>query len=254
MVQGTLKGTTSTPHATITGAGWTGILVATGGTLTLDSVDVVGAMVGVGTQSGTMSATLTNCKLTTVAAPFLVDTGSKLTVTHVSVTGGSSMVKGDFVAAFLDYDKGTSEGITTYDANATMTISDSNLHGGGGGDYVVSSAGNLVHVEYSTISGSRCPFHFDQVTTSYVDHVTAKNNAYGAMYYQADVGPHTLTNSNFEQNAVHDVDQTSAAAQILIGGTYFADHNNVFLSPMVTGTQASAPIASAAPRGTPGSN
>src|SRR5262249_49547323 len=56
-VSGTLTGTSTTTHAQLFGNAWTGVTVATGGTLTLSGVDITGSQTGLHVQTGATLAT-----------------------------------------------------------------------------------------------------------------------------------------------------------------------------------------------------
>ena len=165
------------------------------------------------------------------------------------VAGGASSVNGAFVATYLDYDKGSNEGISLSDASATFSAEDSTFHGSGGGDYLVASGAKSFHLAYSIVSGSHCPFHFNSVTHYDVDHSTIQSNAYGSMLYNADVGPHSFSNSNFETNAAHDLELTQMGVELTLDNVYLGSNNSVFKSaPTVKNGKPGAAIADAKPR------
>src|SRR6185369_10548879 len=116
-----------------------GIVVASGGKIALDSVDLTGAKIALWTQKGNTDATYLNGAID-ANQPFQMEAGSKLSITKSSAkAGAASALAGTFTASYLTYDKGTSEGLYMNDAAGTMTFSDSTLKGNGGGDYIVSS-------------------------------------------------------------------------------------------------------------------
>jgi hypothetical protein len=199
-VNGTLKVASTDAHAKLTGSGWAGIIVASGGTLSIDGLDITGAQSAIWTQAGNLDATLTNSSIDGQTA-FKMEAGSKLTITSTTVkaTAGAA-IAGTFVASKMTYDKTTAPGLTLNDAAGSMTISDSVLKGEGGGDYVISDAGKSLKVEYSTISGSHCALHFDNVDQYTIDHVSfiPQQNTYGGMLYGSGAGPNTISSSNLD--------------------------------------------------------
>ena len=120
-VSGSLK---TTPSATLTGAGWTGIVIASGGTLDADGLTITGADSALWPQAGNMAASFKNGTITS-KSPFKMEPGSKLSITRSKVTAqGGSSIAGTFVASYLDYDKGANGGLTINDKAGSMTISD----------------------------------------------------------------------------------------------------------------------------------
>jgi hypothetical protein len=247
-VKGSLVVKTGTSTAKLTGMNWTGIVVASGGTLTVDGLDISNAASGVWTQTGNLDATLLNSSIAGASTPFKMEPGSKLSVTKSKVTTptGASAIAGTFTASYLDYDKVSNEGLQLNDPAGTMTISDSTLHGIGGGDYVVSNAGALVNVSYSTIVGAHCGFHFDAVDKFTIDHVSDDTNSYGAMLYGSGAGPNTITASNI-RSTDKDLDFSGTNGATTISGSYTGGKNNLATNATVT-NPASAPIANAKPR------
>src|SRR5438034_531591 len=78
---------TGAAHAKLTGSAWTGLIIASGGTLALDGVDVDNAATAINTQSGNAGAKLDNGSIHAPTTPFKVDPGSKLSMTHSAVVG-----------------------------------------------------------------------------------------------------------------------------------------------------------------------
>jgi hypothetical protein len=211
-IQGTLKVEgASANHAKLTGTAWAGIIIAEGGKLDTDGLDITGAATGLAAQAGNLDSTYKNGVLS-AKTPFEMVAGSKLTIDHSKVTaGGGSAIAGTFVANYMDYDKGSNGGLTLNDAAGTMTITNSNLHGAGGGDYVISNLGKKVTVTRTTISGSHCAFHFSGSGTGAgteaftIDGVDVKNNGVGGMLYNSGAGPNEVKNSNFSNNNEYDI-------------------------------------------------
>jgi hypothetical protein len=253
-IQGTLKADANAAHAKITGSGgsWGGLVVASGGTLSADSLDLSGASKALWTQKGNADATFANGTIT-ADTPFTMEAGSKLTLTKVSATAtAASALAGTFTASYLTYDKGTAEGLYVNDAQASVTITDSTLKGSGGGDYVVSSGAHLVKLSYTTISGSHCPQHFTAVDQFVIDHVSNNANNYGPMLYGSGAGPNTITASNL-QDLTYDYDVQNTNGKITITGSYAPGSVNISTANQtaktVTVTSPSgAAIADAKPR------
>jgi hypothetical protein len=208
-VQGTLTATSSAGmHAKLSGAGWIGVVVAAGGTLALDGVDISGATTAIQAQANDAKAEYDNGTIDSATTPFAVDKGGKLSTSHATVTGtrGSSSVSGALVASHLDYDSNGHEGITTMDPGATLAIDDSTLHGAGpnvAADMIVSGSAKSIHVGYTTISTVHCAFHFNAIDAFDVTYSNLEGNAYGFMLYgSSGQGPRSVTYTNIANNPV----------------------------------------------------
>jgi hypothetical protein len=248
-VKGTLTVKASANHAKLGGANWKGIVVASGGTLNVDGLDISGAEAGMWTQAGNLEATMLNSSIDGAATPFKMEPGSKLTFTKSKVTKstGQSAIAGTFVASYMDYDKVANEGLELNDPVGSMTISDSTLRGVGGGDYVVSRAGALVKVEYTTITGSHCGLHFNAVDKFIIDHVSDDTNSYGAMLYGSGAGPNQILSSNIRSTQT-DLDFQGTNGVTTIDKSFFTvAKSNLAANAKVTNA-ATAPIADAKPR------
>ena len=247
-VKGTLNVKASTSHAKLGGANWKGIVVASGGTLNVDGLDITNAEIGMWTQTGNLDAVMLNSSITNAATPFKMEAGSKLTVTKTTVakSTGLSIIAGTFTASYLDYDKGSSEGLELNDPLGTMTISDSTLKGLGGGDYVVSRAGKLVKVEYTTITGSHCGLHFNAVDKFIIDHVSDDQNSYGAMLYGSGAGPNQILSSNV-RSTDKDLDFSGVNGATTIDKSFTGGKNNLATNAVITNA-ATSPIVNAKPR------
>jgi hypothetical protein len=242
-VTGTLK---TTPTSKITGAGWTGIVIARGATLEADGLTVEGADSALWPQTGNAKASFANGTII-ARTPFKMENGSTLSISRTKVTAtDGSAIAGTFSASYMEYDKGTAGGLTLSDPAGSMTISDSILRGAGGGDYVISSAGKLVKLEYSTISGSHCGLHFSGVDQFILDHVSDDTNSYGAMLYGSGAGPHTITASNVRSTQV-DLDMQGTNGPLTITGSYTTGKNTLAANATLTGAR-DMPIADAKPR------
>src|ERR1019366_9835992 len=101
-VGGTLTASSATgTHAKLTGSGWTGISVASGGTLALDGVDITGATTALATLTGATNAEYDDGTITGASTPFNIAKGTTLGTKHANVTGtlGPSGIAGSFVAS-----------------------------------------------------------------------------------------------------------------------------------------------------------
>jgi hypothetical protein len=247
-VKGTLRVVTGAKHASLVGKGWLGIVVAQGGTLNVDGLDITDAASGVWTMTGNAEAKLLNSNITNSGTPFKMEAGSKLTVTRSNVVkaAGQSTIAGTFVASYLDYDKVSNEGLVLNDPAGTMTISDSTLRGIGGGDYVVSSAGALVKVEYSTITGSHCGLHFSAVDKFIIDHVSDDQNSYGAMLYGSGAGPNEILSSNV-RSTDKDLAMQGTNGPTTIDKSFTGGKNTLAANAKITNA-AKSPVLDAKPR------
>jgi hypothetical protein len=207
-VQGTLTASSATPtHAKLTGTSWTGIVVGSGGTLTLDGVDITNATTALQTSAGAVKAEYDDGTITASGTPFNLAKGTALGTKHATVTGtkGASQIAGSFTASFLDYDSNGNEGIVTTDPTATESIEDSKLHGSGPvADMVVSAGGAAsIHVAYTDITSVHCAFHFDAIDAFDISYANVQSNSYGFMLYgSSGNGTRSVTYSNIDQNQI----------------------------------------------------
>ena len=119
--------------------------------------------------------------------------------------------------------------------------------GSGGGDYVVSQQGKLVHVEYTTIAGAHCGFHFDSVDKFEIDHVTDDTNSYGTMLYGSGAGPNTISYSNFT-NGTKDLDAQGTNGPIKVDHVHTSGKDSFSgVVPTITNKEAN-PVPNAKPR------
>lgn len=247
-VKGTLSVKAAASHAKLGGMNWKGIVIASGGTLNVEGLDISDAETGVWTQTGNANATMLSSSIANAATPFKMEPGSKLTVTKTNVVKatGQSQIAGTFVASYMDYDKGSSEGLELNDAAGSMTISDSTLHGIGGGDYVVSRTGALVKVEYTTITGSHCGLHFNAVDKFIIDHVSDDQNSYGAMLYGSGAGPNQILSSNI-RSTDKDLDFSGTNGATTIDKSFTGGKNTLATNAKITNA-ATVPVPNAKPR------
>ncbi|MEO6417900.1 MAG: hypothetical protein ABIP39_00735 [Polyangiaceae bacterium] len=260
-VKGTLKAASAQGHAKITGDGWDGIIVASGGTLALDGVDLTNALTALNTQASDAAASYDNGTISGSKTPFLVDAGSTLTTAHASVTGtkGETHISGAFTASHLDYDSNGREGLVTLADTAALTVDDSILHGSGPiGDMVVARAGAAsIHVGFTEIKNVHCAFHFDAISTFDVDHVNAHDNVYAFMMYgSGNAGSRTVKSSNLTNDSSMGVDESGTNGMITISDGYWAMNgtgaaDNLHKTDsaiVVTNMSTTTPVANAGPR------
>jgi hypothetical protein len=255
-VLGTLKSATNATHGSITTAtptdGWGGLVIGSGGTLNLDSIDLVAPAVALSTKAGNTAAAYLNGVISAGAAtqPFQMEAGSTLSITKSKATAAAqSALAGTFTASYLNYDKGSNEGLNINDANAVITITDSTLGGSGGGDYVVVTVAKTLSVSYTTIAGSHCPFHFSTGPSTYtVDHVSDNTNAYGWMLYGSGTGPNTISNSNF-RDMTQNIEMTGTNGKVTLTNNYFGASPSTLTQGVATTVSTSkTAIANAQPR------
>jgi hypothetical protein len=267
-VSGVLSIAAATNHARIGTSGtptdatqdWGGIVVATGGQLDADGLDLSNAATALELQGGSLPSRYDDGTISDAQLAFKIDTGGRLDTAHAGVTnaGMASAISGEFHASYLDYEtSGLSGGLITSDPSAVFDVTDSTFHGTmvGGGDYITSYASALVHVAYSTINDAHCAFHFDDVTQFQIDHVTAGMKAgmpgvwvvYGAMLYGSEAGPNTISNSNFMGE--YALDQANTNGPLTITNTYTMGQNAVGATwTWAAADMATAPIPDAHPR------
>jgi hypothetical protein len=189
-VNGTLLASDCATHASLTwaaGAGQgTGITVASGGTLKIDGVDIMGAGTALNVQGGG-SAEYDDGTITSAVAPFQVASGGTLTTNGATVTGtrGTSSINGTIVATGLDYNSDGNSGIVGTDGT-TMSFTNSKLHGNGPtADMLISGgvAGATITVKNTEIYMVHCAFHFQPVNTFTISYANLHDNAFGFMLY-----------------------------------------------------------------------
>jgi hypothetical protein len=197
-------------------ANWAGILVAPGGSLALDGVDLVGANTAIEVQAGATQARYDHGIIDGATTPFQIDSGAALTTTGAVVvhTQGMSTVAGSLTAARLDYDANMNQGFMVTDAvglHARLSVEDSKLHGAGQGssDMVVVGTGASLHVARSEVYASHCGFHFSPIDAFDITLSNIHDCTYGFMLYGSEgPGPRTVTNSNVVNNLEFAFDTT----------------------------------------------
>jgi hypothetical protein len=252
-VGGTLTASSATgTHAVLTGTSWAGISVASGGTLSLDGVDLTGASTALATVAGATSAEYDDGTITGATTPFEIATGTTLGTKNATVTGtlGTSHVAGSLVASYLDYDSGGNEGIETTDPTATESFEDCTLHGSGPvADMVISATGAAsIHIAYTSITNVHCGFHFDTIDAFDVSYTNVESNAYGFMLYgSTGAGPRTVTYSNIDQNPIAFDTTPGNNGPITFDNDYITGTQNPADSVSVTNPQT-ATVAGTGPR------
>ncbi len=259
IVQGTLKSPGGAPAKITAPKTWGGLAVAAGGNLALLGVDLENADTAVRVQAQAASAHYDQGVINNATLPFQVDAGGKLISDHatVKVSGGTSIVEGDFVATHLDYDANGHDGIQTISDQATLSVEDSTLHGtGGDSDMIASYDGAAsIHVAYTTIQHVHCAFHLERVTALDVSFVTAQNDSYGFMMHGSlPNGTKTVKSMNMINESswgIHE-DVMSENGPISVQGCYFASNaGDVSLrpgSPIQVTDNVTTQIANAGPR------
>jgi hypothetical protein len=244
-VAGTLTASSTTKAATVTGTGWNGIVVASGGTLTLTGVDISGAKTALDVQKGAVSAEYDSGTINAATTPFNVEAGGALGTKSATVTGtlGASSIAGSFTASKLTYNSNGQTGIVTTNPAALLSIEDSTLQGTGPtGDMLVSQGGaTKFHVAYSTISNVHCGFHFDTVSEFDISYVNDQSNAFGFMLYgSSGTGPFTVSYSNITQNSAYAYDTQGTNSPITFDNDYVTGTTNNGTAVSVTNPQNAA--------------
>ena len=259
-VRGALESAGSGARSLFVSEAWSGIVVAQGGSLALDGVDIENARAAIEVQTGAASARYDRGTIRASKAPFTVDAGAALTTAHSAVFAplGPSHVVGALTASYLDYDANGFDGITTESDDATLSVEDSTLHGiDGTTDMIASYAGAAsIHVAHTTIEHVHCAFHLERVTALDVSFVTAQADAYGFMMHGSlSAGTKSIHDSNFTSNlewGIHEEDASINGA-IDVSGCYFSANGlgDVYThaqSGIHVGASVTTPIDGARPR------
>ena len=251
-VDGTLTASSTTKAATLTGTSWTGIVVASGGTLSLTGVDISGASTPLDVQKGATSAEYDSGTINGATTPFKVEVGGALGSKSATVTGtlGSTSIGGSFTASKLTYNSNGYEGIITTDPTAQLSIEDSTLQGTGPtGDMLISQAGAAkFHIAYTTISNVHCGFHFDTLSEFDISYINDQSNAFGFMLYgSSGAGPFTVSYSNIVQNSAYAYDTQGTNAPITFSNDYVTGTTNPGTAVTVTNA-ANATVPGTGPR------
>ena len=263
-VQGLLVGTSNATHAQLTGTSWGGIVVAGGGTLNVDSVDLANAKTAIEVQAGAAMAEYDDGIISGSSQPFSVDKGGALSTSHAEVTGtkGSSIISGGFTASYLNYDSNGYEGIVASDPTAVLSIEDSTLFGAGTAtaDMVVADTAASVHLAYTEIKEVHCAFHFNDPTAFDISYMNIHDNSYGFMLYGSGAaGTRSITYSNIFSNVAYGADEgspTTVNGDITIANGYWAMNgasaatnlNRTTSAITVTNMSTTTPVTGVGPR------
>jgi hypothetical protein len=251
-VAGTLTASSAATHAKLTGTGWTGIVVGSGGTLKLDGADILGATTALDLQMGG-TGEYDDGTITAASTPFDVESGGSLVTKHATVTGtlGASTVAGSLTASYLDYDSNGNGGISTTNPGAQLSIEDSTLHGSGPtADFLVAQGGaTKFHVAYSDISNVHCAFHFDNVSEFDVSYTNIHGNAWGFMLYgSGGAGPLTVTHSNVDTNSAYAYGTLGNNGPITFDSDYVTGATSDPTSTVSVTNASSGQVAGTGPR------
>jgi hypothetical protein len=223
-VEGTLTATTGTPHAILTGTGWTGIVVPAGGTITADSLDITGASTP---MDVTGTATYDNGTITGPTVPMLVEVGGSLSMTGSSIAGslGPSRINGNLTLSKFDYASNGNEGVTIANAASVVKIDSSNFHGTGDdtADMISVNACASLTMTYTVITGCHCAYHFNGITSFDLENMDLHGDSYGFMMYgsSATAGTRVFKNSNVETMAVSGISELGTNGAVTVSGVYF---------------------------------
>ncbi|MEA2749599.1 MAG: hypothetical protein QOI41_3742 [Myxococcales bacterium] len=262
-VAGKIHARAAASHAKITCAKWAGLIVSGGGQADLEGLELENGLIGIATAVGALDSTFSEGAITNALKPFVVNNGSKLTVSHVKATTpavvpadqlSQSEIEGTFVASHLDYDSHHSEGITVRKAmdaakGGDLDLQDSNIHGENAADLVSAYDANHVKVAYTTLTGAHCGLHMQPAESFELDHITSDTDIYGITIYGSGAGPNTVTNTNFTGSAALIDFQGFDQGHIAFDNIY-TNGNEVLKGtppPTITG-KVTAPIADAKPR------
>jgi hypothetical protein len=268
-VSGVLSVASQAKHALISTAArtldashaWGGIVVAPGGRLDADGLDLEGAENALWLQAGSLASRYDDGSISDAQVALQIEAGARLDTAHASVTRalGASAVNGELHASYLDYEMSAlSGGFIIGDAHAVFDATDSTFHAAmiSGGDYITSYASALVHLAYSTVNDAHCAFHFDDVARFELDHVSAGFRstmpgawvAFGAMLYGSGAGPNVISNSNFA-GLSYALDQENTNGPLTITNTYTEGPNTMDATwTWAAADVAAAPISDAHPR------
>lgn len=257
------KGTHARISAVTAGETWGGIVVASGGALDVNGLDLDDAETALSVGFGAARTLYAGGTISRALHPFEVARGATLEVRDATVLEAkdSSGVSGTFEASRLDYQKsGAAGGLIMKDAGAIFDVADSTFRGteDAGGDYIISYGAQLVRVAYSTITGAHCAFHFNDVARFVIDHVTSGDDvptgpgnqvAWGAMLYGSGAGPNVIEDSNF-LGADLNLEQLGTNGPLTITNTFTTGKNEPADATWTweAADVAAAPIADAKPR------
>lgn len=260
-VNGTLTASSQATHGSISGSGFGGVVVGSGGVLDLTGVDLAA---GLTVKQGATSAKYDYGTIT--GGQFNVEAGAKLTTAHATVNAaGATSVGGELDASYLSYNTNGNEGMAVNGAAAVLSITDSVMFGTGpnSGDMISVSQAKNVSIAYSEIKNVHCDFHFNGVDDFTLDHLTLHDSSYGFMLYGSSAaGTKTVSYTNIFNQAAYGADEGSSSTTngpITFSNGYWA-HNGPnggstqydlrkFTNAIsVTGMSETQPVAGVGPR------
>lgn len=253
-IGGTLKVDSAATHASIACSAWTGLLVASQGSIDANGLDISNAEVGVEVTGGAGNVSFKNSQITTSTRPFTVRANATLTLDHVKASVPTTLgpadssvaeIYGTLNASFIEYDSQTNEGIMLKDGG-NATITDSTLVAANGLDLVSSYSGGTLTVSYTTMVGAHCGLHMQGVKQLNVDHVTSTANIYGITIYGADNA--AIKDSNFG-GSVAWLDLQGDHGPVTFNDVYHTGNGIVQnTEPMTESAAATATVSAATPR------
>lgn len=251
-----VAGTLLAPRgATLSGSGWDGITVASGGSVQLTDVALSGATNGLTTEAGARPSTLSGGSFHDVGYPLSIAAGTSLTVRDLDVKGvdGVSDVKGVLVADGLRYDKGSSTGILVSGPGSALRLTRSLLVGDGhyAGDMLNTDDAGELTVASTEIRDVHCAFHLVGVGKLTLDKVKVHKNAYGFMAYGSSTTTvHHITDTDVYDNRDFGLYESPGTTQgrILVDGGFWGRNGDSELASL---TQSSGRVERTRPAAAP---
>jgi hypothetical protein len=249
-VNGTLTATSSTTHAALTGTGWTGIVVAAGGKLNANSLDLSGATTSI-KSAGT---TEYDSGKITGSTPFAVTAGTLTTknASVVSPTGAATVSGGTFTASYLNVQVGAYSGLVI--SGGAANVSDSTFISTSDDtspDMIISTGPSSLTMLYTEIGGRHCSYHFDEITSFDLENMNVHDSSYGFMMYGSETtsGTRVVKDSNFE-NMQWGISESGTNGAISVTGCYFASGAQQQLTDqeVTISSPASAALTNVGPR------
>jgi len=220
----TIAGTlTSTQKVTFAGSGWSGIVVAPTGTLSISGA-IIGASTAITVASGG-KATLKNVSVSEEVIPFIVHSGGRLSLNNLTIARAQqpSSVEGSFTASHLTYNKGAGDGFRSYGGTAVYDISNSNLSGDGknSGDMLSLLGAKSLKLTATTITTSHCALHLIGLKTLTMTSTTLTRDSYGFMLYGASG---TIQNSNIYGNTDFGIDARGNRGHVIATNNFISQN------------------------------
>jgi len=159
-------------------------------------------------------ANLKNFTLTGATTPFYVDTTGTFTINggKISNVAGPSVVAGKFVTNSLNYEKPAGNGINTNGKTGTITIDKSKFTSSAknNGDFFGLTGVKSFSLTNSSITGSHCAFHVQEMESMKLDNITITGNVYAAMLYGSSMSGAKTINKAVIKNNEFGIDEGSA--------------------------------------------